>query len=562
MAKITFVLEDGQEVVVPLKEHITVGRDEDNDIVVDDERISPRHAELVRNADGSLQVFDLKSAAGTFVNGERQMTCTLLHGDKISFGPLNGTLDLEDGTAPEEPVAPQKLKTAPVPVVADQETGHLEQEKKRLKAEVAALEKELRDWQQRSEKERAMHSARVESLKADEERLAPVQAAVKDAEAAHREWLEAIAGLSSQHESKTAALERLNAQHVEKSTEVQRAAAEAEAAKKETEELTARLKQVRDDCEQDEAVLNTLRQQIIQMESDVKSEEASLAKIAESSAALEAKKLKTEASIKDLESLLTKLERDNADAEGKLQSTQSALTDCEKMLAACAAGFAAESQLMEKAKAQRAEIERQCQELAGTQQQLADAKRQLAAEMPRLEKVQSQRAEYEQQRLELESVLQQLKDARQQLTDTRQRLAAVEQRLRDAPNASPLAVHGSAPRAPQEEKTTVTGKPTAEQEEVMRQTEAARRQLAELEEKIARLRETEASTVRHIAAPAEQVTEAVPAGIPPPQIVHVDSIRLTPVAMKSERFRKLDDAGPAAKQPSPAPAPQVKSKKK
>ena len=106
MAKLTFVLEDGQEVVVPLKEHITLGRDEDNDIVVDDEGISPRHAEIVQNADGSLQVFDLKSTTGTFVNGERQLSCTLLHGDTIAFGPLVGTLDLEHpATSPSRPGA-------------------------------------------------------------------------------------------------------------------------------------------------------------------------------------------------------------------------------------------------------------------------------------------------------------------------------------------------------------------------------------------------------------------------------------------------------------------------
>ena len=106
MAKLTFVLEDGQEVVVPIKEHITIGRGEDNDIVVDDERISLHHAEIVQNADGSLQLFDLKSTAGTFVNGQSQLSCTLLHDDTIAFGPLVGTLDLEEPAAPPPAAAP------------------------------------------------------------------------------------------------------------------------------------------------------------------------------------------------------------------------------------------------------------------------------------------------------------------------------------------------------------------------------------------------------------------------------------------------------------------------
>jgi predicted component of type VI protein secretion system len=109
MAKITFVLEDGQEVVVPLTERVTIGRAEDNDVMVDDERISMQHAELLQNADGSIQVFDLKSESGTFVNGERQMSCTLLHGDKLAFGPLVGRLDLED----MEPATPKQPEAAP-----------------------------------------------------------------------------------------------------------------------------------------------------------------------------------------------------------------------------------------------------------------------------------------------------------------------------------------------------------------------------------------------------------------------------------------------------------------
>jgi hypothetical protein len=44
-----------------------------NDVVGDDERISKHHAELVRNADGSIQVFDFGSTAGTFVNGKREL---------------------------------------------------------------------------------------------------------------------------------------------------------------------------------------------------------------------------------------------------------------------------------------------------------------------------------------------------------------------------------------------------------------------------------------------------------------------------------------------------------
>jgi len=55
MAKLTFVLEDGQEVVVPVSERVSLGREDGNDVVVDDQRISARHAELVRGAEGGLR---------------------------------------------------------------------------------------------------------------------------------------------------------------------------------------------------------------------------------------------------------------------------------------------------------------------------------------------------------------------------------------------------------------------------------------------------------------------------------------------------------------------------
>ena len=85
--------------MVPLSEHVTLGRGEDNNGVVDDERISKHHAELVHNADGSIQLFDSNSTAAPFVNGERVRSRTIRHGDKLSFGPLTAVHDLADRLA-------------------------------------------------------------------------------------------------------------------------------------------------------------------------------------------------------------------------------------------------------------------------------------------------------------------------------------------------------------------------------------------------------------------------------------------------------------------------------
>ncbi|WP_395732643.1 FHA domain-containing protein [Prosthecobacter sp.] len=533
MAKLTFVLEDGQEVVVPLKEHIIIGRDEDNDIVVDDERISPRHAEIVQNADGSLQVFDLKSSAGTFVNGERQLSCTLLHGDTIAFGPLVGTLDLEHpATSPsvvDTPVAPAVSKPAPPAPVPEPEAptpeapepappspppppaspdkalveavAHLEAEKARLKSEVAAAEKELRDWQQRAEKERALHLARVESLRAEEEKLAPAKAAIQQAEAAHREWLETISSLTSQHADKTAALERLNAQHYEKATEVQRLTANAAEAQQQIENLTiqkeeadARLKQVRDECEQDEALLNSLRQQIIEHERRIVEEEAKHAALSTASLALSAKHQRDEAAVKDLESLLTSLEQKGAASEGSLQRMQEDLASCEKKLASRTA-------------------------------ELTACTTALAAETSRLEEASSKRVELEQLNLDLAAT-------KQQLVDARQRLAAVEQRYRDAQSNSAQGGSQIAPprrHSAQEPPPDAAVSTNGQHAELPGQIEAARREMAELQARIASL--------RHSPAGAEGESAQNSSSFPPPVIVQVETIKLAPIPIKSERTR-------------------------
>ncbi|WP_395749912.1 FHA domain-containing protein [Prosthecobacter sp.] len=609
MAKLTFVLEDGQEVVVPLKEHTTIGRDEGNDIVVDDERISAHHAEIVQNADGSLQVFDLKSTAGTFVNGESQISCTLLHGDTIAFGPLVGTLDLEHPAtssplpfeipasaqaaqpseppvpppptpepptpglstsapstpelpAPEpptpepptqEPLVPEPQASeptipepsappavSPADLVLAETVAKLEAEKARLKSEVDTAERELRDWQQRAEKERALHFARVESLRAEEEKLAPAKDALKQAETAHHDWLEAVSALSSQHENKTAALERLNAQHYEKSTEVQRLNTSISEAKQEIEALDAqkseaaeRLTQVRNECEQDEALLNSLRQQIIDHEKRIAGEEARHAELNAVCTELRAKHQRDEAAVRDLESLLITLEQNGAAAEGSLQRVQQELAaherelslrnaalaarndelaTCESSLAACRAELATDTQHLAAVKAQRAELGRQSREFANLDQMLADARRSL-------EEAKAQRAEIEQQNQELAGT-------KQQLIDARQRLAAVEQRYRDVQASGAQAgSHIAAPKAakaPDPEQL-------AQHADLASKIENARRELAGLEASIASLRESQPANGSESSPAAET--------FPRPLVVQVETIRLTPVPIKSERAR-------------------------
>lgn len=64
---------------------ITLGRSPENDVVVDDRRVSRRHAE-VRVRLGKHTLYDLGSTNGTFVNGRRISEVVLSNGDRITLG--------------------------------------------------------------------------------------------------------------------------------------------------------------------------------------------------------------------------------------------------------------------------------------------------------------------------------------------------------------------------------------------------------------------------------------------------------------------------------------------
>ena len=80
---------------VPLTaEPITVGRDPKNDIVLDDRRVSRRHAE-VRLRLGRYTLYDLQSTNGTFVIGRRIAEMVLSDEDRITIGGAELVVRLE-----------------------------------------------------------------------------------------------------------------------------------------------------------------------------------------------------------------------------------------------------------------------------------------------------------------------------------------------------------------------------------------------------------------------------------------------------------------------------------
>ena len=75
---------------VDCKEVMIIGREEGNDIVLRDARVSRRHAMLYRLQDDSTYLVDEGSANGSYVNAVRiSMPTRLNDGDQISIGSMN-----------------------------------------------------------------------------------------------------------------------------------------------------------------------------------------------------------------------------------------------------------------------------------------------------------------------------------------------------------------------------------------------------------------------------------------------------------------------------------------
>jgi hypothetical protein len=66
-------------------EPLAIGRDPQNDLVLDDRRVSRKHSEI-RLRLGRYTLYDLQSTNGTYVNGRRVAEMVLADGDRLSIG--------------------------------------------------------------------------------------------------------------------------------------------------------------------------------------------------------------------------------------------------------------------------------------------------------------------------------------------------------------------------------------------------------------------------------------------------------------------------------------------
>jgi hypothetical protein len=84
MPENAFLIVEGVKVFPLVLPVVNIGRRLDNQLIIDDPRVSRNHAQL-RAIKGRFVVFDLNSTGGTFVNGQRTSQSVLYPGDVISL---------------------------------------------------------------------------------------------------------------------------------------------------------------------------------------------------------------------------------------------------------------------------------------------------------------------------------------------------------------------------------------------------------------------------------------------------------------------------------------------
>ncbi|HSL28052.1 MAG TPA: FhaA domain-containing protein [Anaerolineales bacterium] len=119
-----FLIIEGVKVHPLNQTVVNIGRRLENQLVIDDPRVSRNHAQL-RAIKGRFVLFDLNSTGGTFVNGQRTSQTVLYPGDVISLAGVALIFGQDN-----PPARPDLANTAPLeaePGASERPTATLEQ---------------------------------------------------------------------------------------------------------------------------------------------------------------------------------------------------------------------------------------------------------------------------------------------------------------------------------------------------------------------------------------------------------------------------------------------------
>jgi pSer/pThr/pTyr-binding forkhead associated (FHA) protein len=118
-----FLIIEGVKVHPLHQPVVNIGRRLENQLVIDDPRVSRNHAQL-RAIKGRFVLFDLNSTGGTFVNGQRTSQTVLYPGDVISLAGVTLIFGQDN-----PPPRPDLASTAPLesePGTSERPTATLE----------------------------------------------------------------------------------------------------------------------------------------------------------------------------------------------------------------------------------------------------------------------------------------------------------------------------------------------------------------------------------------------------------------------------------------------------
>ncbi|HEX2696817.1 MAG TPA: FHA domain-containing protein, partial [Anaerolineales bacterium] len=107
LPKDAYLIEENDKVFLLNQPVVNIGRRLENNLVIDDPRISRYHAQM-RVINGRFVIFDLNSTGGTYVNGKRVEQTVVYSGDVISLAGVQLIFKQS-----EPPPRPDLKETAP-----------------------------------------------------------------------------------------------------------------------------------------------------------------------------------------------------------------------------------------------------------------------------------------------------------------------------------------------------------------------------------------------------------------------------------------------------------------